>query len=342
MADTPLPGLAPLPGQLAHLETLARKARDYARSARAANTRRAYAADWRHYAGWCARRGLPELPPDPQLIGLYLADLASETLPGRRPSRSAATVERRLSGLAWTFRQHGQPLDCADRHIREVVAGIRRSHARPPAHKDALLAENIVAMIEGLERDLRGLRDRAILLVGFAGALRRSEIVGLDLGADETADGRGWVEVLEGGLVLHIKGKTGWREVEVAPGSSALTCPVQAFKTWVELGRIAHGPVFRRLSRDGRRALADRLSDRHVARLVQRTALAAGVRGDLPEGERRQRFGGHSLRAGLATSAEAEERFVQRHLGHATADMTRRYQRRRDRFRINLTRAAGL
>ncbi|WP_147041245.1 tyrosine-type recombinase/integrase, partial [Skermanella aerolata] len=87
---------------------------------------------------------------------------------------------------------------------------------------------------------------------------------------------------------------------------------------------------------------ADRLSDKHVVRLVQRLALAAGVRGDLPEGRRRRLFAGHSLRAGLATSAEAEERTVQRHLGHATAEMTRRYQRRRDRFRINLTRAAGL
>ena len=115
-----------------------------------------------------------------------------------------------------------------------------------------------------------------------------------------------------------------------------------ALETWLRLGRIAHGPVFRRVSRDGGRALADRLSDKHVARLVQRLARAAGVRGDLPEGRRRQLFAGHSLRAGLATSAEAEERTVQRHLGQATAEMTRRYQRRRDRFRINLTRAAGL
>ena len=98
----------------------------------------------------------------------------------------------------------------------------------------------------------------------------------------------------------------------------------------------------RRIARDGKRALTNRLSDKHVARLVQATALAAGIRGDLPEGERLHRFAGHSLRAGLATAAEAEERFVQRHLGHASAEMTRRYQRRRDRFRINLTQAAGL
>ena len=80
----------------------------------------------------------------------------------------------------------------------------------------------------------------------------------------------------------------------------------------------------------------------HVARLVLRTALAAGVRGDLPEGERRLAFAGHSLRAGLATAAEVEEALVQRQLGHASAEMTRRYKRRRERFRVNLTKAAGL
>jgi len=343
MADAPLLVPSdPEATELAHLADLADKARAYARSAKAANTQRAYAADWRHYTAWCARRGVVPLPPDPQAIGLYLADLASETPTGPRRGRSAATVERRLSGLAWTFRQRGTPLDRSDRHIKEVLAGIRRTHGRPPVQKDALLAEDVVRMLAHLDRDLRGLRDRAILLLGFAGGLRRSEIVGLDHGAEDTADGSGWVEILDGGVVLHIRGKTGWREVEVGPGTSPLTCPVAALTSWLELGRIAHGPLFRRITRDGKRILGERLSDKHVARLVQTTALAAGVRGDLPEGERRLRFAGHSLRAGLATAAEAEERVVQRHLGHASAEMTRRYQRRRDRFRINLTKAAGL
>jgi integrase len=86
----------------------------------------------------------------------------------------------------------------------------------------------------------------------------------------------------------------------------------------------------------------DRLTDRHVARLVKTAALAAGVRGDLSEQDRAQKFSGHSLRAGLASSAEVDERYVQKQLGHASAEMTRRYQRRRDRFRVNLTKAAGL
>jgi integrase len=102
------------------------------------------------------------------------------------------------------------------------------------------------------------------------------------------------------------------------------------------------GRLFRRIARGGKKVGPDRLADKHVARLVKRTALAAGVRGDLSEAERREKFSGHSLRAGLATSANIDERYVQKHLGHASAEMTRRYQRQRDRFRVNLTKAAGL
>src|SRR5580693_3598765 len=161
-------------------------------------------------------------------------------------------------------------------------------------------------------------------------------------GPDQTADGAGWIEFLDQGLLIRVRGKTGWREVEIGRGSSDPTCPVVALQTWLKLGRIAHGPLFRRIAGGGKEAGSDRLTDRHVARLVKRTALAAGVRGDLSEAERRQKFSGHSLRAGLATAAQVDERYVQRQLGHASAEMTRRYQRQRDRFRVNLTKAAGL
>jgi integrase len=189
---------------------------------------------------------------------------------------------------------------------------------------------------------IRGARDRAMLLIGFAGGFRRAELNGLDAGRGQTEDGRGWVDVLDQGLLVILRGKTGWREVEIGPGSRESTCQVAALRTWTGLGRIAHGPLLRRVTDAGRSVGPERLDDKHVARLVKRAALAAGVRGDLPERERGDRFSGHSLRAGLASSAEIEERHVQRQLGHASAEMTRRYQRRRDRFRVNLTKAAGL
>ncbi len=266
----------------------------------------------------------------------------SSALPGGK-ANSVSTIERRLSAITWTYAQRGTPLDRKDRHIATVLAGIRNTHATPPRQKEAVLPEDLIAMLEVLERGtLRGLRDRTMLLLGFADGLRRSEIVGLDAGREQTDDGRGWVDILDKGLLVTLRGKTGWREVEIGRGSADPTCPVVALTTWLKLARIGHGPLFRRVTSRGKDVGAERLNDREVARLVKRTALAAGVRGDLTEGEREQKFAGHSLRAGFASSAEVDERHVQKQLGHASAEMTRRYQRRRDRFRVNLTKAAGL
>ena len=337
------PGAIALPAHVAGsgaLDRLVETARDYARAAASDNTLRAYAKDWAHFARWCRKRGTDPLPPSPELIGLYLADLAAPA-DGTHPL-TVATIERRLSGLGWGYAQRGLRLDRGDRHIASVLAGIRRRHARPPVQKEAILAEDILAMVATLQFDLRGLRDRAILLLGYAGGLRRSEIVGLDAGKDDTPDSRGWIEIVAEGALLSLDSKTGWRVVEVGRGSSPQTCPVHAVEEWLHFGRISFGPIFTRTSRDGTRALGERLNDRHVARLVKSCVLAAGLRPDLPEAERLALYSGHSLRAGLASAAEVDERHVQRHLGHASAEMTRRYQRRRDRFRINLTKAAGL
>ncbi len=326
-----------------HLEDLALRARGYVEAASSANTRRAYAADWKHFSGWCRRQGLALLPPDPQTVGLYITACAAGTASGDRKVNSVSTIERRLSSLSWNYAQRGQPLDRKDRHIATVMAGIRNKHASPPRQKEAILPEELIGMLETLDRgSLRGLRDRAMLLLGFAGGLRRSEITGLDVGRDQTEDGRGWIEILDKGMLVTLRGKTGWREVEIGRGSSDATCPIVALETWLKLARIAHGPLFRRVTGQGKKVGAERLNDQEIARLVKRAAMAAGVRGNLPEGERVQKFAGHSLRAGLASSAEVDERYVQKQLGHASAEMTRKYQRRRDRFRVNLTKASGL
>ena len=322
------------------LDRLVETARDYARRAASENTLKAYAADWSHFARWCRMRGADPLPPSPALIGLYIADLAAPA--GKAPALSVASIERRLSGLGWDYAQRGLRLDRKDRHIATVLAGIRRRHARPPVQKEAILPEDLRDMLAALPHDLRGLRDRAILLIGFAGGLRRSEIVSLDHGKDDTPDSGGWVEIMEGGALVTLRGKTGWREVEIGRGSSEQTCPVHALTQWLHYARIDFGPIFVAVGRNGLKATGERLSDKHVARLIKQTARDAGLRPDLPEAERARLYSGHSLRAGLASSAEVDERHVQKQLGHASAEMTRRYQRRRDRFRVNLTRAAGL
>lgn len=322
------------------LDRLVQTAQDYARAAISENTQKAYAKDWAHFARWCRMRGADPLPPLPELIGLYIADLAAPQ--GKTPALSVASIERRLSGLGWGYLQRGLRLDRRDRHIATVLAGIRRKHARPPAQKEAILPEDIRNMIATLPHDLRGLRDRTILLIGFAGGLRRSEIVGLDHGQNDTTESRGWIEVLEDGVLITLRGKTGWREVEIARGSSDQTCPVHALTQWLLFAKIDFGPVFVAVSRDGMKPTKDRLSDKHVARLIKQTVLQAGMRADLPEAQRVRLYSGHSLRAGLASSADVDERHVQKQLGHASAEMTRRYQRRRDRFRVNLTKAVGL
>ncbi len=334
---------APSPPLSASLEKLADRARDYVEAASSANTRRAYAADWKHFCAWCRRQNLEATPPDPQTVGLYITACASGTVTGDKKPNSVSTIERRLSSLSWNYTQRGQPLDRKDRHIATVMAGIRNKHASPPRQKEAILPEDLIAMLETLDRGtLRGLRDRAMLLLGFAGGLRRSEITGLDCSHDQTEDGRGWIEVLDKGILVTLRGKTGWREVEIGRGSADATCPVVALETWLKFARIAHGPLFRRVTGQGKAVGAERLNDQEIARLVKRSALAAGVRGDFSEGERAAKFSGHSLRAGLASSAEVDERYVQKQLGHASAEMTRKYQRRRDRFRVNLTKASGL
>jgi integrase len=332
------PPALPAPRLSGRLAALAETAKTYARAAQADNTRRAYAADWRHFASWLRRQGLAETPPDPEAVGLYLTSQVER----RGAELSVATLERRLSGIAWRYRQLSQPLNIRDRHIATVLAGIRRRHGRPPLQKAAVFADELLAMLATLDMDLRGLRDRAILAIGFAGGLRRSEIVGLDCGPDQTEDGSGWVEIFPEGALLTIRGKTGWREVEIGRGSRSDTCPVALLETWLRLGRIARGPLFRAVTRKNGGVGSERLTDKHVVRLVKACALAAGLRGDLTEGERGLAFAGHSLRAGLASSAQIEEAHVQKHLGHASAEMTRRYQRKRDRFKVNLTKAAGL
>ena len=190
------PGEARLP---AKLEPLVETARAYARAATSQNTNRAYAADWRDYQRWRARQGL-ELKPlaDPECVGLYLAALASGAKgAGGRP-RTVGTIERRLSALVWHFAQRALPFDRKDRHVATVLAGVRRTHGRPPVQKEALLPEHVMAMLDLLPpSNLRNIRDRAILLLGFAGGLRRSEVAGFVMNPEDSLQGTGWPEFFD-------------------------------------------------------------------------------------------------------------------------------------------------
>jgi integrase len=303
----------------------------YAREAQSSETRRAYAGDWKHYQEWVgARLDLADV----ETVGLYLAALADDGL-------AVTSIERRLAGVLWFLRMRGTPVDRSDPRISAVLAGIVRKRGRPAKGKEPVFADELSRMVGLVGHDIRGLRDRALLLVGFAGALRRCELVGLDLGRDQTTDGRGWGEVYESGLLLVVRGKHGWREVEVGLAADPALCPVKAWTAWTKFARLAHGPAFRRIVRSGR-VLDARLGDRYVADLVKGLALQAGVGEFKDEEARKCAYAGHSLRKGLASSADASEFEVQGHLRHASPEMLRRYRKRRTRFSRNMTRAAGL
>lgn len=258
----------------------------YAKAASSENTRDAYARDWRHLTNWGRREGFDPTPPSSQVIGLYIGACAAGEPKRGLPPLSVATIERRLSGLAWNFTQRGQPMDRADRHISTVLAGIRRKHAKPPRQKEAVLGDDLIAMIATLGHDLRGLRDRAILLLGFAGGLRRSEIVGLDVTRDDNSDGAGWIEIFaDKGVLVTLRGKTGWREVEVGRGSSDLSCPSWRSKPGSGSGASREAPLPPHLQgqQDRRRRAAlrqgcrpprqaDRTGRRHTRRSAGRRA----------------------------------------------------------------------
>jgi integrase len=297
----------------ATLERYLERAREYARGAKADSTWRAYRSDWGHFLAWCQEQGLPALPAEPATVAAYLVFMADAA--GARVS----TIQRRLSAIAQAHRAAGaEPPPTGDWTVRQVMRGIRRDRREAPEQKSPLLPADLRQVVAGLDLGrLQGVRDRALLLVGFAGAFRRSELVALD-----------WEDVQErpDGLAIRLRwSKTdqeGEGELKGIPrGRHPETCPVLAVRAWRDASGLDAGPLFRGLTRHDA-LLPGRLSDRGVARAVQRAAALAGLE---PE-----RYAGHSLRAGLATAAaegSAPAWTIRRQTGHRSDRMLERYIR---------------
>jgi site-specific recombinase XerD len=291
-------------------------ARLYVSRARAANTLRGYRADWQDFTGWCATRDLAALPCEPQTLAYYLAEHAAA-------GRKVSTLQRRLSAISQAHKAAGHPSPAQHPAVRAVWSGIRRTHGTAPARKAPLVTAQLRQAVAGLGEDLAGRRDRALLLLGFAGAFRRSELVALDVG--DVA------EAPEGLIVTVRRSKTdqegAGRQLGIPYGTGADLCPVRAVTTWRTVAGITEGPLFRAVDRHGHVSAA-RLADRSVARIVQRAAGVAGFEG--------ARYGGHSLRAGLATSAAAagvEERVIAETTGHKSMAVLRGYIRQGQLFK---------
>ncbi len=306
------------------LGAVSETARDYISQAKAENTVRAYRADWNDFFTWCSAHGLPAMPADPRTVTLYLSHLAA--------THKASTLTRRISAVSQAHQLAGLKSPTHAAAVRALMAGIRRAKGTAPAAKAAALTQDIRAMVAALPAGLLGARDRALLLVGFAGAFRRSELVGLNVDdAQFTADG----------LVVTLRrSKTDQegegRKVGIPYGSNPETCPVRALRAWIDGSGITAGPLFRSVNRHGQ-IQAPRLSDKAVALVVKRYASAAGLNAT--------NYAGHSLRAGLATSAAiagASERSIMNQTGHRSTTMVRRYIRDGSLFRENAAARVGL
>ncbi|MBC7545211.1 MAG: tyrosine-type recombinase/integrase [Candidatus Sericytochromatia bacterium] len=316
-------GLSPDPLSAPLAEVL-HEARRYAELAKAANTRKAYQADWRLFTAWCQRRQCSALPAGPETVALYLTDHADRLKP--------ATLQRHLATISQAHQLAGYETPTKSAMVRLVLAGIRREKGVAQIGKTPLLTADLQTMLARLPQTRQGTRDRALLLVGFAGAFRRSELVGLDV-ADVLFHSEGLVITLRWSKTdQEGQGTT----VGIPFGRVAETCPVQAMRAWLDLAGISEGPVFRAINRhDG--VQPGRLTDRAVALIVKRTALMAGLD---PAA-----FAGHSLRAGLATQAAingVSDRAIMKQTRHKTRAMVDRYVRDASVFRDNAGGGVGL
>jgi site-specific recombinase XerD len=287
---------------------------NYARAEKAKATSRAYRSDFEIFSGWCESKGaLPLLPACPESVAAFLA---SEAKRGMKPS----TLSRRLAAIRYAHKLAGHPSPTASEAVKATLRGIKRTKRIAPNRKTPATADKIAAMAATTGEGIKGLRDRALLLLGFAGAFRRSELVALD-----TSD----IQFCDGGLRVRIRSSKTDQEgegatVAIVPGSFA--CPVKATRDWLKRARIKSGPIFRPISKADR-VLNRRLSDRAVAEVVKASARRVGLKA--------KDFSGHSLRSGFLTSAARRGASIFRMMDvsrHKSVDTLRSYIRDAELF----------
>jgi site-specific recombinase XerD len=291
---------------------LIERAKAFARSSKSTATITAYKSDFRDFEGFCYSQGLESLPAEPQTVAVYLAARAGELKP--------STLSRRLVAIKAAHKLSGHDFDSQHPAIRETLTGIKRTLGTARNERAPLLTKDLRRAVEAEP----SMRNRAILLLGFAAALRRSEIVALDVGD---------LEFTDDGVVVSLRFRKTDQEGEgtkigVPYGSNPMTCPVRTLKAYMD--DMETGPLF--VNRWG-----DRLSGRWVWMLVKNAVERIGM--DPTQ------FGGHSLRAGLATSAAkagASERSIMKQTGHKSLPMVRRYIRDGQLFTENAAAMAGL
>jgi site-specific recombinase XerD len=286
------------------------------------NTVRAYKSDFKDFGLFCAQNGFKSLPSEPKIVSLYLTDLSTK-------NAKMSTLKRRLVSIGVIHRLKGHYLDTKHPSIIENLMGIKRRKGSIQKRKKPILIRDLKVVINVIDeqkiKDIKKLRDRSIILIGFSGGFRRNEIVSLDY---EDLD------FVEEGLKIQIrKSKTdqfGEGLVKALPYfDNSQYCPVISIKKWLELSKITSGSVFRRFVK-GSKLSENRLTDQTVALLIKEYLQLAGIDN--------KSYSGHSLRSGFATSAAesgAEERNIMAMTGHKSTEMVRRYIREANLFKNN-------
>jgi site-specific recombinase XerD len=287
--------------------------RAYLAAEKSSNTRRSYVSDWTDFTRWCLEANEAALPADPISVAKYLARLADRGL-------KASTIERRVAAIRYAHKTAGHEPPTNAEGVKAVMRGIRRQVGRRQVRKAPVTAIVLEQLAPHFAPGLVGLRDRALVMIGFAAALRRSELVALQVSE---------VSMRSRGIVLHIgRSKTDQdgKGAEIPVPRGGKLRPVAALEAWLKAAALTEGPIFREVDRHGNVGQAA-LSDRSVARIIKKLCAAAGLDASL--------FAGHSLRAGFVTSAldnDVDDFKIMRITRHKKVDTLRIYDRRENGF----------
>ena len=292
------------------------------KSSKANNTIRAYKSDFNDFGAFCSKHGFKSLPTEPKIIALYLTYLTNK-------DAKMSTLRRRLVSISMIHKHKGHYLDTKHPVIIENLMGIKRRKGSIQKGKKPLLINHLKAIIKVIDEDkseeIKKIRDKTIILTGFGGGFRRTELISIDY--DD-------LEFVPEGLKITLRrSKTDQFGEGMVKGlpyfSSTKYCPVFHLKKWLELSKIKDGPIFRRFAK-GSSLTKNRLTDQSVVLIIKQYLEIAGIDN--------KNFSGHSLRSGFATvSAEsgADERSIMAMTGHKTTQMVRRYIKEANLFKNN-------
>jgi len=291
------------------------------KSSKANNTLRAYKSDFKDFGAFCAKHGLNSLPSEPKIVSLYLTHLSKNS--------KISTLRRRLVSISMVHKLKGHYLDTKHPIIVENLMGIKRVKGSIQKGKKPILISHLKSIINVINEqkieDIKKSRDKAIILIGFGGGFRRSELISIDYEDLEF--------VAEGVKINVRRSKTDQFGEGMIKGLPHFTnenyCPVVNLKKWLEISKIKTGPIFRRFSK-GLSLTEKRLTDQSVVLLIKEYLNLAGIEN--------KNFAGHSLRSGFATVAAesgADERSIMSMTGHKTTQMVRRYIKEANIFKHN-------